>query len=118
MMSFSDALPTTTTQTVTTPDGKWTYTISSTTSTTVSVQVASPDLTTILSDSGATIYDSVNTWSVIKGVIQLNGAPMAGTNSVVKMVWAAGVIWQSNFGGLWWHWDDINQIWVSGTSPV
>lgn len=117
MIVFNNALPTTTTQTVTTPDGKWTYTISSTTSTTVSVAVASPDGTTVISDSGASIYDSVNTWSVVKGVIQLNGVAMAGTNNVAKLVWSKSLIYQTN-STLWWYWDDVNQIWVSGTAPV
>ena len=116
-MAFTDATPATTTQTVTTPDGKWTYTLSATTTTTVAVTVASVDKTTVASDSAATIYDSLNTWGVVKGVIQMNGAPMAGTNNVVKLVWTAGVIWQTN-GSLWWYWDPINEIWVSGVAPI
>jgi putative heme iron utilization protein len=116
-VAFTNALPATTTETLTTPDGKWTYTFSATTTTTVSVSVASPDKTTITSDSGATIYDSLNTWGVAKGVIQFNGALMAGTNNVAKLVWTAGLIYQTN-GSLWWHWDDINEIWVSGAAPV
>lgn len=115
--AFTNALPATTTQTLTTPDGKWTYTFSATTTTTVSVSVASAP-TTILSDSGMSIYDSQNTWSVVKGVIQFNGAPMAGTNNVAKLVWTNGLIWQQNTAGLWWHWDDINQIWVTGPAPI
>ena len=117
-MNFSNALPATTVNTVTTPDGKWTYTLTTTTSTTTTLSVATPDGAMVATDSGKSIFDSLNTWSVVKGVIQFDGAPMAGTNNVAKLVWTKGLMWQENKGGKWWYWDAINQIWVSGAAPV
>jgi 20S proteasome alpha/beta subunit len=116
-MNFADATPATTVNTVTSPDGKWTYTVTTTTTTTTTLAVASPDGTIILTDKGASIFDSLNTWTVVKGVVQLNGVAMAGTNNVAKLVWKSGVIWQTN-GTLWWSWDDINQVWVTGPAPI
>lgn len=116
-MQFSDATPATTTNTLTSPDGKYTITVTTTTTTTTSLQYASIDGTTIATDSNSSIFDSLNMWTVVKGVIQLNGQPMAGTNSVKKLVWSKGLIYQTN-GTLWWSWDDINQIWVSAAAPV
>lgn len=116
-MTFANATPATTVNTLTSPDGKWTITVTTTTSTTTSLSYASIDGTTVATDSGASIFDGENTWSVVKGIIQLNGAPLAGTNNVTKLVWKSGVIWQTN-GSLWWYWDAINQIWVSGPSPL
>lgn len=117
LSTFSNATPATTVNTATTPDGKYTYTMTTTTSTTTTLSIASPDGTIIKSDSGATIDDSLNMWAVVKGVIQQNGAPMAGTNNVAELAWIKGVIWQTN-GTLWWYWDMNNQIWVSGPSPL
>lgn len=116
-MQFSDATPATTVNTLTSPDGKYTITATTTTTTTTTLQYASIDGTTIATDSGASIFDSLNTWTVVKGVIQLNGQPMAGTNNVAKLVWSKGLIYQTN-GTLWWSWDDINQIWVAAAAPV
>lgn len=116
-MVFTNSLPITTTATATSPDGKWTASASSTTSTIVSISFASPDGITVASDSGVSFFDSLNTWSVVKGVIQYNGAPMVGTNNVTKMVWSKGVVYQTN-GTLWWTWDAINQIWAAGSAPV
>jgi hypothetical protein len=116
-MNFADATPATTVNTLTSPDGKYTITVTTTSSTSTTLQYASPDGTTIATDSGATIFDSLSTWGVVKGVILLDGAAMAGTNNVTKLVWTKGVLWQTN-GSLWWSWDDINQVWVSGPAPV
>lgn len=116
-MQFSNALPVTTVETLTSPDGKLTITVTATTSTTLSLQYASIDGTTIATDSNSSIFDSLNMWTVVKGVIQLNGQPMAGTNNVAKLVWSKGLIYQTN-GTLWWSWDDINQIWVAAAAPV
>ena len=115
-MNFASATPATTVNTLTSPDGKWTITVTTTTTTTTTLQYASIDGTTIATDSGASIYDSLSTWTVVKGVIQLDGAPMAGTNNVTKLVWSKGVIYQTN-GSLWWSWDDINQVWASTAAP-
>ncbi len=116
-MNFDNALPATTVNAVTTPDGKWTYTVTTTTTTIATLSVASPDGTAIANNSAVGIYDSLNTWTVVKGVIQQNGVAMAGTNNVVKLVWSKGLIYQTN-GTLWWSWDAINQIWATATSPL
>ena len=116
-MQFSDATPATTVNTLTSPDGKWTITVTTTSSTTTTLQFASIDGTTIATDSGASIFDSLNTWTVVKGVIYQNGVAMAGTNNVKQLVWSKGVIYQTN-GTLWWSWDDINQIWVTTAADI
>jgi hypothetical protein len=116
-MNFANATPATSVNTVTSPDGKWTITVTTTTSTTTTLQYASIDGTIIKTDTGSSIFDSENTWTIVKGVIQLNGAPMAGTNSVTKLVWSKGLIYQTN-GTLWWSWDNINEIWATATAPV
>jgi hypothetical protein len=116
-MQFSDATPATTVNTLTSPDGKWTITVTTTSSTTTTVQYASIDGTTIATDSGASIFDSLNTWTVVKGVIYLDGVAMAGTNNVQKLVWSKGIIYQTN-GTAWWSWDDINQIWAATQAPL
>jgi hypothetical protein len=116
-MQFANATPATTVNTLTTPDGKWTVTVTTTSSTTTTLQFSSVDGTTIATDSGASIFDSLNTWTVVKGVIYLDGVAMPGTNNVQKLVWKGGTIYQTN-GTAWWSWDDINQIWAAATAPV
>jgi hypothetical protein len=116
-MNFADATPATTVNTLTSPDGKLTITVTTTTTTTTTLQYASIDGTTIATDSGESIFDSLSTWTVVKGVIQLDGEAMAGTNNVKKLVWSKGVIYQTN-GTQWWSWDDINEIWVAGPAPI
>jgi hypothetical protein len=116
-MQFSNATPVTTVNTLTSPDGKWTITVTSTTTTTTTLQYASIDGTTIATDSGTSIFDSLNTWTVTKGVIYRDGVAMAGTNNVKELVWSKGVVCQTN-GTAWWSWDDINEIWVATTAPV
>jgi hypothetical protein len=115
-MIINNALPVTVVNTLTSPDGKYTLTLTMTMTTTTTLQYASVD-GMIVDNSGGSIFDSLNTWSVAKGVIQFNGAPMAGTNSVKELVWTKGVLWQTN-GTLWWYWDMNNQIWVAGSAPV
>lgn len=117
MTTFASATPATTVNTHTSPDGKYTITVTTTSSTTTTLQYASIDGTTVATDSGESIFDSLNTWTVVKGVIQLNGAAMAGTNNVTKLVWSNGQVYQTN-GSLWWYWDDINDIWVSTPAPI
>jgi hypothetical protein len=116
-MQFVNATPATTVNTLTSPDGKWTITVTTTTTTTTTLQYASIDGTTIATDSGQSIYDSLNTWTVAKGVIYQNGVALAGTNNVTKLVWSKGIIYQTN-GTSWWSWDDINEIWATATNPL
>jgi hypothetical protein len=117
MPQFVNALPLTVTNTLTSPDGKWTATTTTTVTATTTIAFSTPDGAIILTDKGGSIFDSLTTWTVVKGVIYQNGVAMAGTNNVQKLVWTKGVIWQTN-GTLWWYWDINNQVWVAGTAPT
>jgi hypothetical protein len=72
--------------------------------------------------SGATIpqspqlNDSVgNYWTVVNGVIRLNGNDQVGTQNVVLLLYYNHVVYQKNAAGGWWKWS--NNSWVVTTDP-
>lgn len=71
-------------------------------------------MTTAASPSGATIpvYDSVgNAWTVVSGVVQVNGAPAGTSFNVATLLFYSGVIYQENAQRNWFSWSGT--AWVA-----
>jgi hypothetical protein len=56
-----------------------------------------------------------NSWTVVAGVIQMNGAAQTGTQNVIELLWQDGTVYQENASHLWWRWS--NNAWVSTSQP-
>jgi hypothetical protein len=66
--------------------------------------------------SNASLCDNANnTWTVVSGVVQINGANAGFTNQVIVLLWQNGTIYQENASHLWWKWS--NNAWVSTPAP-
>lgn len=71
-------------------------------------------MTTAASPSGATIpiYDSVgNAWTVVSGVVQVNGAPAGTSYNVAQLLFYNGTIYQETTSRFWFSWSGT--AWVS-----
>ena len=88
------------------------------TRTTLANFVPSPAGTTI-PPAGTIIGDDGSVWSVVGGVIQLNGTPRTETNSVTLLLkHSNGVIYQQNSLGDWWYYDPTqSQPWILTSDP-
>jgi hypothetical protein len=77
---------------------------------------SSANNTTVMAGSAAVIVDaSGNSWSIVSGTVQKNGAAAGSTANVAEIAYANGNIWQKNTSNLWWEW--TNNAWTaSGTS--
>jgi hypothetical protein len=74
----------------------------------------SADNTTI--PSATSICDATGTiWTVVNGVIRMNGADQVGTQNVIVLLWQGGILYQENASHLWWKW--VNNAWVSTAQP-
>jgi Glycosyl hydrolase catalytic core len=66
--------------------------------------------------SASSIVDSSSqTWTVVNGVVKVNGANAGFTDQVTLLLYYNGVIYQQNVNQLWWKWQ--NNTWVSTTDP-
>jgi len=80
---------------------------------------ASADLTAIASDDGNAIIDAqLQAWTVVSGVVLVNGAPIGFSSGVVKLVIVKGVLWQQNTAGDWYYWSTAAVTWNGGAAPI
>jgi len=77
--------------------------------------VPSPDSSTM--PNAASLCDSAtNIWTVVGGVIWMNGVEQVGTQNVILMLYYNGIVYQKNSAGNWWKWVN-NNTWVATIDP-
>lgn len=80
---------------------------------------ASPDKTVIQNNSGSAIYDAaLNKWTVVNGVVLMNGAPIGFSSGVTELVIVSGVLWQENTALNWYKWTLTTKEWDQGAKPI
>jgi hypothetical protein len=73
---------------------------------------ASLDKTTIANNDGNAILDAaLNKWTVVDGVVQMNGSPIGYSSGVAKLVIVNGVLWQQNIALAWYYWNAAAVTW-------
>jgi len=70
------------------------------------------DSTLAAGSSGSLTDGSGNTWTIVNGVAEINGAAAGYSANVSELAYAGGAIWQENASNLWWEWNGTN--WGSG----
>lgn len=73
---------------------------------------------TVITDNSGTIVDaSGGKWTIVNGVVMLNGAAIGYSSGVAKLEIDAGVLWQQNMAGGWWYWNPTAVTWDGGAGP-
>jgi hypothetical protein len=86
------------------------------TTTTGTITTPGSPVIIILASAGGYIKDSAgNIWTIVGGVVKINGANAASSNGVVKLVYINNTIWQFN-GSFWWAW--TGSTWQSTSTPT
>jgi len=68
---------------------------------TVPLQQSAND--TVVSNGSQVIVDaSKNTWSIVNGKVDINGAIDTTTANVIELAYVGGKVWQENSSDLWW----------------
>jgi hypothetical protein len=74
-----------------------------------------PAVTLLASNPAGSITDSSGgVWTIVSGVVQLNGSNAATSSAVIELVYVSNVMWQENSALNWWSW--TGSAWVGGTS--
>ncbi len=72
---------------------------------------------TAITSAGQELTDTQgNVWTMAGGVVLENGSDAGYSANVVKLVDAAGVVYQENAAGGWWGWS--GGTWVSASDPT
>ena len=81
----------------------------------IAAALVSPDGAYIGAGSTATaIYAGpASVWTVINGVVMLNGAAAGFSANVATLLWFKSLVWQSNTAGGWWYWDVATGTWAA-----
>lgn len=76
----------------------------------------SPNRTVVYAGSSSAITDGYgNRWTIVHGVVNVNGKNAGYTANVVKIAYVNSVIWHKNINHLWWSWSGITWTPSRGT---
>jgi hypothetical protein len=79
--------------------------------------VASPNDIVVLAGSTSAITDaSGNSWTLVNGVVDENGAAAGYSAGVVEIAYVNSTVWQENASSLWWSWTGTGWSTGAGTS--
>ena len=59
-----------------------------------------------------------NVWTIVGGVVLINGQAAAYSANVIVVAYVSGVIWQENTAGNWYYWTYTNANWTNGANPL
>ena len=73
----------------------------------------------IVTTVGPVITDtSGNAWAITLGTqVSVNGVADRTTNSVIELVYSAGLVYQENSSELWWYKSSPSDVWHSAPAP-
>ena len=66
--------------------------------------------------TGSLTDASGNTWTIVNGVVDENGAAAGFSSGVAEIAYVNGTIWQENTSALWWSWAGTAWSADAGTS--
>jgi hypothetical protein len=65
----------------------------------------SPNRTVVYAGSSSAIIDGkLNRWTIVSGVVKVNGRNAGYTSGVIEITYVNGVVWQQNDQRRWWSW--------------
>jgi endoglucanase len=69
----------------------------------------------VFAGQGGSITDqSLNTWTIVNGVVKKNGSSAGYSAGVIKLAYVNHVVWQQNASYRWWNWNGSS--WSGGYS--
>ena len=78
----------------------------------------SPNCSIVTTVGPAIIDMSGNAWAITLGLqVSVNGVADPTTNSVIELVYSAGLVYQENSSELWWYKSSPSDVWHSAPAP-
>jgi hypothetical protein len=62
------------------------------------------------------IDSNLAVWTVVGGVIKINGANAGTSSDCIRLIYFNGVIYQEDYANLFWKW--VSSAWVATTNPL